>query len=617
MKLGLFNITWISSIILGLLGCLIAFPSQSAAFTGNESKSYIVFPCGDGHEWYEQKTSCMRMGENGEYYRCPDNSDRVCCEDTCESDVKACFNKQKCRKCQPGFYKSGTNTWSCQPCPLGHYQSEQGQSKCFPCPKGSKCTSTGFQCLPGRFLKDGECVSCPTGTYKSTYGSESCTSCPIGAKCTSMYFTCSYGFELVGSECSRCKSDFYKSEIGNSTCIACPKNSECNSGGFSCFYGYKKVGLKCVDELSGEQDRSNDTSASSGMGAGGVIAIVIVCSALFVAAGVVVTEHFRRKNDKPSIYTWFKSSFSLNSQNSRDDIAAKSSDLEDGSYLNFSNAMNTLTMNSEFSIPVFLRLTHPEEFRIGNKLNGGGSSIIQELQPMTEALSHRGEGSKLIFKNMGPDISLMKDRQAHCFYQELGIMWMLRNDSRFGDLLGYCEAPAGIVMKNYEYGDLKQYIHAKNKLSAKIPYTILGVSSLMSQLCAALKYLHDHDIAHRDIKPANVLLRFDDIQKKLMPVLTDFGISRVLSDESPKAQYFSQIKVNGISLVYAAPESIRCMRNGVYLVAPELLKAGDTFSLSIVFFEMLNRERPWIDATPSSSVAEDECLHAGGSTASL
>jgi serine/threonine protein kinase len=44
--------------------------------------------------------------------------------------------------------------------------------------------------------------------------------------------------------------------------------------------------------------------------------------------------------------------------------------------------------------------------------------------------------------------------------------------------------------------------------------------SIIAQICAALAYLHGHDIAHRDIKPHNVLLTVDGCVK-----LIDFGIS--------------------------------------------------------------------------------------------
>jgi len=53
------------------------------------------------------------------------------------------------------------------------------------------------------------------------------------------------------------------------------------------------------------------------------------------------------------------------------------------------------------------------------------------------------------------------------------------------------------------------------------------IFDLGSQMIGAIAYLHDHKLIHRDIKPENIL--FDAVGK---PVLTDFGIVRILGGKS-------------------------------------------------------------------------------------
>jgi serine/threonine protein kinase len=63
------------------------------------------------------------------------------------------------------------------------------------------------------------------------------------------------------------------------------------------------------------------------------------------------------------------------------------------------------------------------------------------------------------------------------------------------------------------------------------------------------KRVHQHDVAHCDLKPSNILLDGDQ------PLITDFGLSRVLKAES-EMDPTGQLRIEG-TIPYMAPEQVR------------------------------------------------------------
>lgn len=78
------------------------------------------------------------------------------------------------------------------------------------------------------------------------------------------------------------------------------------------------------------------------------------------------------------------------------------------------------------------------------------------------------------------------------------------------------------------------------------PPQILGIGS---HLASVIAHLHEKKLVHRDIKPANILFRADD----LIPVLTDFGLVRVLDSPSLTQDFLGQ---GPGTPFYAAPEQL-------------------------------------------------------------
>ena len=60
------------------------------------------------------------------------------------------------------------------------------------------------------------------------------------------------------------------------------------------------------------------------------------------------------------------------------------------------------------------------------------------------------------------------------------------------------------------------------------PFTETSVRHVLSQVCLAMKYLHERKILHRDIKLENVLVAADDSEGCVVK-LADLGCSETVS----------------------------------------------------------------------------------------
>jgi eukaryotic-like serine/threonine-protein kinase len=97
---------------------------------------------------------------------------------------------------------------------------------------------------------------------------------------------------------------------------------------------------------------------------------------------------------------------------------------------------------------------------------------------------------------------------------------------------------------------------------------------LFAEICAAVAYAHQNNVAHLDLKPANVLVS-DSGEVKLL----DFGVARSLSSDAQ-----TQMRDAPLTPGYAAPEQL--LRGTVSM-------ASDVYALGLLLFELLCGELPW------------------------
>eukprot|EP00928_Gymnodinium_smaydae_P086307 TRINITY_DN7033_c0_g1_i1.p1 TRINITY_DN7033_c0_g1~~TRINITY_DN7033_c0_g1_i1.p1 ORF type:complete len:489 (-),score=68.31 TRINITY_DN7033_c0_g1_i1:250-1545(-) len=138
------------------------------------------------------------------------------------------------------------------------------------------------------------------------------------------------------------------------------------------------------------------------------------------------------------------------------------------------------------------------------------------------------------------------------------------------------DATLCIVMDYCDGGDLRQYITSSRRRRERIPEP--QVLRWFTELCLALKHMHDKKILHRDVKSPNIFLAQREYGEGLTAKLADFGIAKILK----------------------ANESFTKTRIGTpYYLSPEICNEkpysspSDIWSLACVLHEMCALRLPF------------------------
>jgi len=134
-----------------------------------------------------------------------------------------------------------------------------------------------------------------------------------------------------------------------------------------------------------------------------------------------------------------------------------------------------------------------------------------------------------------------------------------------------------IVTKYYEDGNLAQLMAKyKGKLPPKLAINIL--KEVAKTFIELKKKLEDEGrkirILHRDLKPENILMN------KEVPVIADFGLSKVVSEEGDVSRNTGGIGTPN----YKSPQ---------VLESADYTEKCDVWSMGIVAYEMICGEKPW------------------------
>jgi len=108
-------------------------------------------------------------------------------------------------------------------------------------------------------------------------------------------------------------------------------------------------------------------------------------------------------------------------------------------------------------------------------------------------------------------------------------------------------------------------------------------AKLLLPIAEALDYAHSQNVIHRDVKPSNILLT-----GRGQPMLSDFGIAKILEDEQTQGLTASGTGVG--TPEYMAPEQW----------TGKTCPQSDLYSLGVVFYELVTGRKPYTADTPAA-----------------
>lgn len=160
------------------------------------------------------------------------------------------------------------------------------------------------------------------------------------------------------------------------------------------------------------------------------------------------------------------------------------------------------------------------------------------------------------------------------FQQEREILAALENPfiARLLDAGTTDEQIPFLAMEYVEGLPINQYCNKNN----------LGLDErldLFRKVCGAVTFAHRNLIVHRDLKPSNILVDADG-----NPKLLDFGISKILSNDTEKSESLTVTNTGAMTFGYASPEQLR---------QKSVTTATDIYSLGIILYELLSGHRPF------------------------
>ena len=225
------------------------------------------------------------------------------------------------------------------------------------------------------------------------------------------------------------------------------------------------------------------------------------------------------------------------------------------------NAFDYLTDDTEAALPEKIGV-----YKILREIGRGGMGVVYEAIRETADFKQL-VALKVIKRGMDTDAILSRFRHE----QQILATLVHPNIARFLDGGMTSDGLAFYAMEYVEGQPLDEYAEDRN----------LGISerlALFREICFAVQFAHKNFVIHRDLKPSNII-----VSPEGTPKLLDFGISKILSEESD-GTIGTATALGMMTPAYASPEQIRGERVNT---------ATDIYSLGIILCELLTGQKPY------------------------
>jgi CheY-like chemotaxis protein len=207
-----------------------------------------------------------------------------------------------------------------------------------------------------------------------------------------------------------------------------------------------------------------------------------------------------------------------------------------------------------------------------------GERFVRVIQPgklCTVYLAESERAGDLVVLKVFREVPDVKEgsQSFDRFLQEYEVVAKVKHPNvvRIHDL-GIADDHAYIAMEYFPAGDLR--------LRMKEPLSAAEALLYLRQMASALEAIHAVGVLHRDLKPGNVMLRRDG-----SIALIDFGLAKQLELEAD---------ITATGEIFGTP----------YYMSPEqghgygCDERSDLYSLGVMFFELLTRQKPYLGRTP-------------------
>eukprot|EP00158_Paraphelidium_tribonemae_P005950 Partr_v1_DN27600_c0_g1_i4_m30176 putative Inherit from NOG: hedgehog protein len=254
----------------------------------------------------------------------------------------------------------------------------------------------------------------------------------------------------------------------------------------------------------------------------------------------------------------------------------------DSSTMTFSNGQTTFTtQNISLYLPGGLRVDSREAYRLETAIAQGGGGSVWIATAFEPILKEFGE--KVVVKI--PNAKMMNERAIALFHQEVSLMNAFKRNQNIAKLLGYSDNPHSIILKHYPCGTLSKWFSSWTRTKRQS-------HAFASDISTGISVLHSNGVVHCDMKPDNVLI---DNGSRLFAVISDFGISRIVTEVALNVSAYKVQNIKGASVAYAAPEAIAELRQkpGPKVLNPNETMARDIYAIGMIVLAIFNGKSAW------------------------